>query len=81
MRYLDEDLYIDIDFGRGENDPVHYRESGTYEIQESEMYFNNWTTIFKGSFNKSIINQQLPLRFYINDFIRKPYVVNLSESI
>ena len=52
MRYLDEDLYIDIDFGRGENDPVHYWESGTYVIQESEMNFNSWTTIFEGSFNK-----------------------------
>lgn len=81
MRYLDEDLYIDIDFGRGENDPVHYRESGTYEIQESEMNFNDWTTIFKGSFNKSVINQQLPLRFYINDFVRKAYVVNLNEEM
>lgn len=81
MRYLDEDLYIDIDFGRGENDPVHHRESGTFEIQESEMHFNSWTTIFTGSFNKTVINQQLPLRFYINDFIRKPYVVNLSESL
>lgn len=81
MRYLDEDLYIDIDFGRGEGDPVHFRESGTFEIQESEMYFNSWTTIFEGSFNKSIINQQLPLRFYINDFVRKPYVANLNEFI
>ena len=46
MRYLDEDLNIYIDFGRGESDPTHYRESGTYEIQESEMYLNSWTTIF-----------------------------------
>lgn len=81
MRYLDEDLYINIDFGRGESDPVHHRESGTYEIQESEMYFNNWTTIFEGTFNKSVINQQIPLRFYINDFVRKPYVANLNEYV
>ena len=79
MRYLDEDLYIDIDFGRGENDPAHFRESGTFEIQVSEWDFNSWTTIFKGSFNKSIINQQLPLRFYINDFIQKTDIVNLNE--
>lgn len=81
MRYLDEDLNIYIDFGRGESDPTHYRESGTYEIQESEMYLNSWTTIFQGSFNKSYINQQLPLRFYINDFIRKTYVANLNEYV
>ena len=81
MRYLDEDLYIDIDFGRGENDPIHYRESGTFEIQESEMNFNSWTTIFAGTFNKSFINQLLPLRFYINDFIHKTDVVNLNECI
>lgn len=81
MRYLDEDLFIDIDFGRGESDPVHYRESGTFEIQVSEMYFNSWTTIFKGSFYKSIINQQIPLRFYINDFILKNDVVDLTKSI
>ena len=81
MRYLDEDLYIDIDFGRGENDPVHHRESGTFEIQESEMYFNDWTTIFEGSFNKSTINQQFPLRFYINDFVLDTYVVNLREYV
>lgn len=81
MKYLDEDLYIDIDFGRGENDPVHYRESGTFEIQVSEMNFNSWETIFRGTFNKTIINQQIPLRFYINDFIRKTYVVNLNEWI
>lgn len=81
MRYLDEDLYIDIDFGRGENDPVHFRESGTFEIQESEMNFNSWTTIFEGTFNKSIINQQVPMRFYINDFIRKDPVVNLDKYI
>lgn len=78
MRYLDEDLYIDIDFGRGENAPTHYRESGTFEIQVSEMNFNSWTTIFKGIFNKSNISQQLPLRFYINDFIRKDPVPDLS---
>ena len=78
MRYLDEDLFIDIDFGRGENDPVHHRESGTFEIQESEMYFNSWTTIFEGTFNKSIINQLLPLRFYINDFIPKAIVPDLT---
>ena len=81
MRYLDEDLYIDIDFGRGENDPVHLRESGTFEIQVSEMYFNSWTTIFEGSFNKSIINKQIPLRFYINDFISKDPVPDLSKYI
>lgn len=81
MKYLDEDLYIDIDFGRGENDPVHYRESGTFEIQVSEMNFNSWETIFRGTFNKTIINQQIPLRFYINDFIRKTDVVNLNEWI
>ena len=74
-------MYIDIDFGRGENDPVHHRESGTFEIQVSEMNFNSWTTIFEGSFNKSIINQQFPLRFYINDFISKDYVVDLSKVI
>lgn len=81
MRYLDEDLYIDIDFGRGENDPVHHRESGTFEIQVSEMHFNSWTTIFEGTFNKSVINQQIPLRFYINDFVSKDYVVDLSKYI
>ena len=81
MRYLDEDLYIDIDFGRGEGDPVHHRESGTFEIQVSEMNFNSWTTIFEGSFNKPFINQQIPLRFYINDFISKTDVVDLSKSI
>lgn len=81
MKYLDQDLYIDIDFGRGENDPVHYRESGTFEIQVSEMNFNSWETIFKGSFNKTIINQQIPLRFYINDFIRKTDVVDLNKCI
>lgn len=80
MRYLDEDLYIDIDFGRGESDPTHYRESGTFEIQVSEMYVDSWETIFKGSFNKSIINQLLPLRLYINDFIRKTYVVDLNKT-
>lgn len=78
MRYLDEDLYIDIDFGRGESDPVHYRESGTFEIQVSEMYLDSWETIFKGTFNKTIINRQIPLRFYINDFIRKTDVIDLS---
>lgn len=81
MRYLDEDLYIDIDFGRGENDPVHHRESGTFEIQVSELNFNSWTTIFRGTFNKSIINQLFPLRFYINDFIRKTYVIDLSGFV
>ena len=81
MRYLDEDLYIDIDFGRGESDPTHYRESGTFEIQVSEMNFNSWTTIFEGTFNKSYINKQLPLRFYINDFILKTDVVNLTNAI
>lgn len=81
MRYLDEDLYIDIDFGRGENDPVHHRESGTFEIQVSELNFNSWTTIFKGTFNKSIINRLLPLRFCINDFVRKTDVIDLSEVI
>lgn len=81
MRYLDEDLYIDIDFGRGENDPVHYRESGTFEIQVSEMNFNSWETIFKGTFNKTVINRQIPLRFYINDFIRKTDIIDLSECI
>ena len=81
MRYLDEDLFIDIDFGRGENDPVHYRESGTFEIQVSEQNFNSWTTIFEGSFNKMIINQQIPLRIYINDFISKDYVIDLSKYI
>lgn len=81
MKYLDEDLYIDIDFGRGENDPVHYRESGTFEIQVSEMNFNSWETIFKGSFNKSVINRLIPLRFYINDFTRKTDVVDLNKCI
>ena len=81
MRYLDEDLNVDIDFGRGEGDPVHHRESGTFEIQVSEMNFNSWTTIFEGSFIKSVINKQIPLRFYINDFISKDYVVDLSKSI
>ena len=78
MKYLDEDIYINIDFGRGENDPVHLRESGTFEIQESEMYVDSWTTIFKGTFNKSIISQLLPLRFYINDYIHKNDVPDLS---
>lgn len=81
MKYLDEDLYIDIDFGRGENDPVHYRESGTFEIQVSEMNFNSWETIFKGTFNKSVINRLIPLRFYINDYIRKTDVVDLNKCI
>lgn len=81
MKYLDQDLYIDIDFGRGENDPVHYRESGTFEIQVSEMNFNSWETIFKGSFNKSVINRLIPLRFYINDYIRKTDVVDLNKCI
>lgn len=81
MQYLDQELYIDIDFGRGEGDPVHHRESGTFEIQVSEMNFNSWTTIFEGSFNKSIINQQIPLRIYINDFISKDYVIDLSKYI
>lgn len=81
MRYLDEDLYINIDFGRGENDPVHPRESGTFEIQVSEMNFNSWTTIFKGSFNKSVINRLIPLRFHINDFVRKTDVVDLSKCV
>lgn len=79
MHYLDEDLYIDIDFDRGENDPIPFRESGTFEIQESEMNFNSWTTIFEGSFNKSQISRLIPLRIYINDFVRKPYVVGLTE--
>lgn len=78
MRYLDEDLFVDIDFGRGENDPVHHLESGTFEIQVSEMNFNSWTTIFKGTFNKSNICRLLPLRFYINDFIRKTDIIDLS---
>lgn len=81
MKYLDQDLYIDIDFGRGENDPVHYRESGTFEIQVSEMNFNSWETIFKGTFNKSVINRLIPLRFYINDYIRKTDVVDLNKCI
>lgn len=81
MRYLDEDLYIDIDFGRGEGDPTHHRESGTFEIQVSEMNFNSWTTIFEGSFIKSNICQQLPIRFYINDFILKTDVVNLNDFV
>lgn len=81
MKYLDEDIFVDIDFGRGESAPVHYRESGTFEIQVSEMNFNTWETIFKGSFNKSYINQQMPLRFYINDFVRKTDVVDLNERI
>ena len=81
MRYLDQNLYIDIDFGRGENDQTYYRESGTFQIQVSEMDFNSWTTIFEGSFNKSFINKQLPLRFYIDDFIRKTDVVDLTEYI
>lgn len=81
MKYLDEDIFVDIDFGRGESDPVHYRESGTFEIQVSEMNFNSWETIFKGSFNKSYINQQMPLRFHINDFVRKTDVVDLSKRI
>ena len=81
MQYLDEDLFIDIDFGRGEGDPVHHRESGTFEIQVSEQNFNSWTTIFEGTFNKTIINQQIPLRIYINDFISKDYVIDLSKSI
>lgn len=81
MLYLDQDLYVDIDFGRTETDPVHLRESGTFEIQVSEMYFNSWETIFRGSFNKSNICQLLPLRFYINDFIRKTDVINLNECI
>ena len=45
------------------------------------MDFNSWTTIFEGSFNKSFINKQLPLRFYIDDFIRKTDVVDLTEYI
>ena len=45
------------------------------------MNFNSWTTIFEGSFNKTIINQQVPLRIYINDFICKDYVIDLSKYI
>ena len=81
MRYLDQNLYIDIDFGRGESDPVHHRESGTFQIQVSEMDFNSWTTIFEGTFNKTVINKQIPLRIYIDDFILKNDVVNLNEVV
>ena len=45
------------------------------------MNFNYWETIFEGTFHKSVINKQLPLRFYINDFIRKTDVVDLSKGI
>lgn len=79
MKYLDEDIYVNIDFNRGENDPVHYHERGTFEIQVSEMYVDVWETIFRGSFNKTVINRLIPLRFYINDFIRKTDFIDLSE--
>lgn len=81
MKYLDEDIFVDIDFGRSENGPVYYRESGTFEIQVSEMNVTSWETIFKGTFNKSNICKLIPLRFYINDFIRKTDVIDLSGYI
>lgn len=79
MRYLDEDLYIDIDFGREDDLSTYELESGTFEIQSSALQYNSWGTIFKGSFIKSMIWQQNPLRFYINDFIRDTNVADLTE--
>lgn len=37
MRYLDEDLYIDIDFGREDDLSTYELESGTFEIQSSAL--------------------------------------------
>lgn len=80
MRYLDEDLFIDIDFGREDDLSAYELESGTFEIQSSALQYNSWRTIFKGSFNKSMIWQQNPLRFYINDFALDTNVVDLTEQ-
>lgn len=38
MRYLDEDLYIDIDFARDELHVSYTRESGTFEIQTATLW-------------------------------------------
>ena len=80
MRYLDEDLYIDIDFGRGEDDMAHHRESGTFEIQWYIDISDSWQTLFKGTFNRfSEIRRDAPLRIRINDFVFDPIVPDLSK--
>ena len=80
MRYLDEDLYIDIDFGRGEEDEVGVKESGTYEIQFYLLINDSWITLFKGTFTKnSLIWRKKPLRIRINDFVSVPMALDLSE--
>ena len=80
MRYLDEDLYIDIDFGRGEDDMAHHRESGTFEIQWYIDISDTWQTLFKGTFNRfSEIRRDVPLRIRINDFVFDPIVPDLSK--
>lgn len=79
MRYLDEDLYIDIDFARDEAFMAYEQESGTFEIQTATVWQNSWVTIFKGTFNKSDIWRENPLRFHINDFVRVPNVIDLTE--
>ena len=38
MRYLDEDLYIDIDFARDESFMAYEQESGTFEIQTATVW-------------------------------------------
>ena len=38
MRYLDEDLFIDIDFARDEAFMAYEQESGTYEIQTATVW-------------------------------------------
>lgn len=80
MRYLDEDLYIDIDFGRTESDTGLYRDSGTFEIQWHIDISESWQTSFKGTFNLfREIWQGAPLRIHINDFVWNTKVPDLSK--
>ena len=37
MRYLDEDLYADIDFGRDEETAAYGLESGLFRIESSVL--------------------------------------------
>ena len=79
MRYLDEDLFVDIDFARDEAFMAYEQESGTFEIQAATEFQNSWVTIFKGTFNRSDIWRENPLRFHINDFVRVPSPIDLTE--
>lgn len=80
MRYLDEDLYIDIDFGRTESGTGLYRDSGTFEIQWHIDISESWQTSFKGTFNLfREIWQGAPLRIHINDFVWNTKVPDLSK--